>query len=202
MGRPREFDEEAVLFAAIDVFWANGYEATSTRELVRGTGLAQPSLYNTFGDKRSLFRQVLRTYAEWTVRDRISQLEESLSPGCALAKYFDDVIDSALTDRLHRGCLLINTALCTPDTDDDLKQSVVGDIEKIRNFFERCIVVGQKSGELSALVPPQMAADHLFSVLLGVRVQAKMNPDAASLRAAVAAAFGVAGLSAFSSVNV
>ena len=52
MARPREFDETAVLEAAIQCFWSQGYEATSVRDLAEKMGITGASLYNTFGDKR------------------------------------------------------------------------------------------------------------------------------------------------------
>ena len=194
MARPREFDEEEVLMAAIDAFWTNGYEGTSTRELVRRTGLSQPSLYNAFGDKRGLFRRALKAYGAWTVRDRISHLEAVLSPAHALTAYFDDVIESAMTDSLHRGCLLVNAGLCASVDDHELKQSVAEDIEEIRHFFERCMTYGRQSGELTVSVSPRAAADHLFAILLGIKVQAKVNPDTTSLKAVVATAFATLGI--------
>ena len=63
MARPREFDERAVLDAAVQCFWARGYEATSVRDLAQGMGLTSASLYNAFGDKRSLYRRALDHYA-------------------------------------------------------------------------------------------------------------------------------------------
>lgn len=54
MARPREFDEAVALDAAIQCFWSRGYEATSVRDLADAMGIAGPSLYNTFGDKRTL----------------------------------------------------------------------------------------------------------------------------------------------------
>ena len=59
MARPREFDESAALDAAVDCFWREGYEATSVRDLAARMGITGTSLYNAFGDKRSLFRQAL-----------------------------------------------------------------------------------------------------------------------------------------------
>ena len=59
MARPREFDEAAALEAATQRFWRYGYEATSVRDLSEATGLTLASLYNAFGDKRSLYRRVL-----------------------------------------------------------------------------------------------------------------------------------------------
>ena len=60
MGRPREFDDGDALDAAMDCFWRDGYEATSVRDLAARMGITGTSLYNAFGDKRSLFRQVLQ----------------------------------------------------------------------------------------------------------------------------------------------
>ena len=54
MARPREFDEATVLEAAMHCFWAQGYEATSVRDLAAQMGITGASLYNAFGDKRSL----------------------------------------------------------------------------------------------------------------------------------------------------
>lgn len=71
MARPRTFDESMVLTAAVEAFWTHGYEGTSTRDLVKATGLNQPSLYNAFGDKRSLYRRSLDHYLECSVRERI-----------------------------------------------------------------------------------------------------------------------------------
>jgi TetR/AcrR family transcriptional regulator, transcriptional repressor for nem operon len=72
MARPRAFDENTVLDAAMDCFWRDGYEATSIRELAAEMGINAPSLYNAFGDKRSLFREVLRRYVECSTRARIA----------------------------------------------------------------------------------------------------------------------------------
>ena len=64
LARPREFDEAAVLDAAIQCFWAKGYEATSVRDLADEMGIAGASLYNAFGDKRGLYRRALEQYID------------------------------------------------------------------------------------------------------------------------------------------
>src|ERR1700756_2373670 len=76
MARPREFGETTDLDAAMNCFWAQGLEQTSVRELADQMGITGASLYNAFGDKRSLYRRALDHYLEQTVRDRISRLEQ------------------------------------------------------------------------------------------------------------------------------
>src|SRR5689334_2515516 len=83
MGRPREFDEQAVLAPTHDIFWARGYEATSTRDLTARTGLTPSSIYAAFGDKRGLFRRALDHYLG-ALRERMSRFEATLTPARAI----------------------------------------------------------------------------------------------------------------------
>src|SRR5258708_10156213 len=111
MARPREFDEAVALDAATDCFWRDGYEATSVRDLAARMGITSTSLYNAFGDKRSLFRQVLRRYTECSTRARIARLESGLAPKQAVRAFLTEIIGRALNDRDRRGCLLGESAL-------------------------------------------------------------------------------------------
>jgi TetR/AcrR family transcriptional repressor of nem operon len=106
MARPTEFDEATALEAAMNCFWAQGYELTSVRDLAEQMGITGASLYNAFGDKRSLYRQALRHYLEQTVRDRVARLER-LRPFPAIRTFFDEIVERSVKDRQHRGCMLV-----------------------------------------------------------------------------------------------
>jgi len=80
VGRPREFDEQRVLEAAMDAFWKRGYEATSLAELCKVTGLNKGSLYQAFGDKHSLFMRALAHYEDREYRAVLAVAAESDSP--------------------------------------------------------------------------------------------------------------------------
>ena len=62
MARTKDFDEDEVLTKAMNLFWLNGYNGTSMQDLVDGLGISRSSLYDTFGDKRSLFLKTLENY--------------------------------------------------------------------------------------------------------------------------------------------
>ena len=97
MARPREFDEEAVLDAAVNCFWAQGYEATSVRDLVEKTGITGASLYNAFGDKRALYRKALDHYIEASIADRMRRCEK-LAPREAISAFLAEIVKRSLED--------------------------------------------------------------------------------------------------------
>ena len=96
MARPREFDETAVLDAAVHQFWLYGYEATSVRDLAQSMGMTGASLYNAFGDKRSLFRKALAHYVAKSFGDRVSRFEQ-LPPRDAIVAFFDEIVDRSIS---------------------------------------------------------------------------------------------------------
>ena len=194
MARPRTFDEALILNAAVDAFWVRGYEGTSTRDLVKCTGLSQPSLYNAFGDKRSLYRRSLEHYLECSVRDRIRRLEALSDAGRAITGFFAEVLERSLSDPLHRGCLLVNSALEVTAEDPDLRQAVARELETIRRFFQdRLAAFHDQQGGVPA-VDVRRGANHLLSVLLGIRVLARVNPEPEDLTQAIDVALNSLGL--------
>lgn len=180
MARPREFDEATVLEAAMNCFWAQGYELTSVRELAEQMGITGASLYNAFGDKRSLYRQVLGHYLEQTVRDRVARLEQ-LPPFPAIRTFFDEIVERSVTDKQRRGCMLVNSALELAPYDPEFQKLVAQEMIFIEAFFRRCIEAGQKDGTISAIRPGAELAKLLLSVLLGIRVLARTRPERAVL---------------------
>jgi TetR/AcrR family transcriptional regulator, transcriptional repressor for nem operon len=185
MGRPREYDEEAVLAAAGEVFWARGYEATSTRALTECTGLTQASIYNAFGDKRGFYLRVLRYYLDRVLRERITRLESTLPPGRAIAMFFREIIDRSLADPEHRGCLLMNTAIEVTNDDPEMQRIVADETITIEHFFRRCVAAAKKSGEISTSQPAEDIARMLLALLTGLRVLARVRPDAKLLNGMV-----------------
>src|SRR6185369_14964182 len=63
-GRPRAFDREAALAAAMEVFWAKGFESTTISDLTQAMGINPPSLYSAFGDKEKLFLEAMERYSD------------------------------------------------------------------------------------------------------------------------------------------
>jgi TetR/AcrR family transcriptional repressor of nem operon len=190
MARPREFDEEVVLDAAVECFWSQGYEATSVRDLIETTGLTGASLYNAFGDKRALFRTALDRYVERSIGERIRRCE-AMPPREAISAFFEEILSRSLKDRQHKGCMLVNSALEVAPHDTEFRKIIAGVLIRIESFFLKSIYAGQAAGTVTRCIPAQDLARHLLGVLMGVRVLARVRPEHALLKGAVATALAL-----------
>ncbi|MGK9198916.1 MULTISPECIES: TetR/AcrR family transcriptional regulator [Sinorhizobium] len=193
MARPREFDEEAVLNAASDIFWTRGYKATSTRELTARTGLTPSSMYAAFGDKRGLFRRALDHYLN-RLREKMAHLEATASPGQAITGFFEDTIERSLGDALQRGCMLVNSALEASSEDAEFRSSIARELNLIEEFFRSRVTAGQECGDISRAHSAKDAARQLLAVLSGVRVLARVRPERPLLTGAVGQTLALLGL--------
>ncbi len=176
MARPREFDEATVLEAAMNRFWAQGFGQTSVRDLAEQMGITGASIYNAFGDKRSLYRQAFAHYLAQTVRDRVARLENQ-PPLKAIRSFFDEIIDRSVDDEQRRGCMLVNAALELAPYDPEFEKLVVAEMIFIEAFFRRCVEAGQQEGLIASVRPADELAKMLLSVLIGVRVLARTRPQ-------------------------
>jgi TetR/AcrR family transcriptional repressor of nem operon len=191
MARPREFDEAAVLDAAIQQFWLRGYEATSVRDLADEMGIAGASLYNAFGDKRTLYERSLNRYLDQTFRERIRRLEHSLPPRDAIVAFLQEIIKRSLNDKQRRGCLLVNSALESAPHDEELRQIVATFLGEVESFFLRCVVSGQRDETIPKVQSAEDLARLLLNVLLGIRVLARVRPDRKLLEGLVRPVFAL-----------
>ena len=109
-------------------------EQTSVRDLAERMGITGASLYNAFGDKRSLYRQAFVHYLAQTVRDRVARLEK-LPPASAIRTFFDEIIERSVDDEQRRGCMLVNAALELAPYDPEFQKLVAEEMIFIEAFF-------------------------------------------------------------------
>jgi TetR/AcrR family transcriptional repressor of nem operon len=184
MARPREFDETTVLDAAMQCFWAHGYEATSVKDLIERTGLTAASLYNAYGDKRAMFRTALDHYIEKSIGARL-QRSESLPPRDAVRAFFEDILRRSLSDRERKGCMIVNCALEMAPHDKEFRETIVETLGRLEAFFLNCVERGQADGTITSAVPAVGLAQHLLGVLMGVRVLARVRPERSLLEGVI-----------------
>ena len=164
VGRPREFDEEAALVAAMDAFWAKGYEATSMADLCSCTGLHKGSLYQAFGDKHTLFMDALKHYADSEFRETTAVLSESNTPLENLRALVNKVCGDAAGEK---GCMMINSMVELAPHDPAVKVALESFGQQRMQAATEMIAAAQASGELSVKTAPDKLARQLMMTLAG-----------------------------------
>ena len=188
MARTPEFDREQVLDAALETFWRKGYEATTLPDLLEATGLARQSLYNTFGDKRALFLESLRRYAD-REHGRLTEILQHGPVRTAIRRLFDEVVNGA---QRGCGCFLVNSAAELLPRDAEVGRLVASTMGRQEKALTEALRRGVREGELH--LPPkriEQTARFLMGALQGLPMMGKAMPDSPVLRDVVAVALRV-----------
>ncbi|WP_308367626.1 TetR/AcrR family transcriptional regulator [Streptomyces sp. ISL-36] len=185
-GRPRSFDRPTALERATMAFWEHGYETTSVSDLTRVMGISAPSLYAAFGDKRTLFEEVVEAYAgSYGAYGGRAFAEEPTARG-ALGRMLREAAD-VFTDPCHpRGCLMISAAIncSTPEVEEGLRERRNANLAA----FEARIRKGVDAGELPAGTDAGTLARFCGAVLQGMSQQARDGATRTELEAVAEAA--------------
>lgn len=123
-GRPRSFDRDHALDAAVLVFWDKGYDGSSIEDLTHAMGINRPSLYATFGNKRDLFIQAIDRYAATHGNKAFSAFRLEADNRNAIAQFFDASIECALAEGTPRGCLINTVATEAAENDAELRNKL------------------------------------------------------------------------------
>lgn len=185
-GRPRSFQEDAVVAAARDLFWRRGYTRTSLNDLVDELGLLRGSLYAAFGDKHGLFLRALERYAA-DARDRSAPLLED-GPVLPRLRAMLLGIFADAAEAPGRGCLLGNTAAEALPADVAAADIVSHALRDLEDVIRRALAQGQATGEIDAAIDPGAHARMLVALTQGLHVTARAESDPHRLADAVDAA--------------
>lgn len=175
MGRHRAFDEAAVIDAAVACFWQDGYGATSVRGLSERMRIGGASLYNAFGDKRTLFARALQHYLDRSSRRRIARLDGAADPLGGLHEFFEGLIAASVADR--RGCLLVNSAVEIAPFDEELGALVRAGLREVEDAFQRAIARAQQQGQVPDGAARVDLARGLLSAAVSIRVLARSGME-------------------------
>lgn len=150
MARTKGFDENQAVAAASHLFWKNGYAATSLRELEKATGLNRASIYNAFGNKRSLFKRCLGLYVGRVEAKLDSIIGTAVSSREAIRNWLAFVIDFHFSPETPGGCLVILSALERHQHDLETKEIVAALFRREREVVRRVLEDGVTREEFPA----------------------------------------------------
>jgi TetR/AcrR family transcriptional regulator, transcriptional repressor for nem operon len=183
MARTKEFDPDAALQSALELFWQRGYEATSMADLVEHLGIGRASIYATFGNKHELYLKALDRYAE--TRDprlvgALSQPGPALPAVRALVRGF--AAEAASPEDRHHGCFITNSAAELAPHDPAVARRVEISWEHVETPLYAALIRAQAQGELPEDRDPRALARMLLVLMQGLRVVGKASQDPARVR--------------------
>ena len=183
-GRPREFDVDEALAAALRVFWTKGYEGASLTDLTEAMGITRPSLYAAFGNKEALFRKALDLYE----REKLAYVGEALNQPTsrAVAEHLlRGALEMQTNDREPRGCMrVIGSVTCGPEA-----ESIRADLMARRQSSQRAICERLERAKAEGDLPDDTNVEglcaYMGAILQGLAIQSASGASKAQLEALV-----------------
>jgi len=179
-GRPREFDVDQALAAALRVFWSKGYEGASMADLTDAMGITKPSLYAAFGNKEALFNKALDLYQAEKLAYMGRALEAPTARGVA-ERLMRGALEMQTGTEGPCGCLSVISSVACGSEAESIREQVVARSaaakKALLDRFERAKI----EGDLPADADPQGLSSYLTAVMQGMAVQAGAGASRAEL---------------------
>jgi AcrR family transcriptional regulator len=183
-GRPREFEIEAALDAAITVFTERGYHGTSITDLKAAMGLTAGSIYKAFKDKKAIFLAAFDRYKQVRAALLAEQLAGASTGREQVRAILQFYAEAACGETGRRGCLAIGAAVELALFDADVAERVARSHAVTLAQIEGFIANGQEDGSISRSIDAPATALSLFSFLQGIRIAGKSGQQPNRTRAA------------------
>jgi TetR/AcrR family transcriptional regulator, transcriptional repressor for nem operon len=181
MARLREFDTDAAVEAAVEVFRRRGYEATSVQDLVDATGVGRGSLYAAFDSKEGIYRAALERYRSSYADPLVDLLECGRPAGEVIREVLTALVDEIAGDRGQRSCLIVGAAVEMVRRDADVARQVGSTTRRLEDAFCSLIEAAQARGEIAGQRPARDLARFVIATIHGLRVLGAIRADRAEL---------------------
>jgi TetR/AcrR family transcriptional repressor of nem operon len=172
MSRQKEFDEAEVLDQTIELFRARGYQSTSFNDLTSELGVSRQSLYDTYGDKQTLFLAALKRYRERA----LNQIKAVLAtPGPVrplLAQLFKGAIAGTCSEG-NPGCLMVNSMVEMVPHDPAIQAMAITHARDLESLLAARLSAAQRTGDITKDKNPTILARYFYHTLLGLAVAAR-----------------------------
>lgn len=182
MPRVKTFDENEVLTKAMNLFWKQGYSATSIQDLVSHLGINRASLYDTFGDKEQLFKKSFALYRKSNMEGLIQFFDRQPNVKNGFSKLFDFAIQESILDTEAKGCFVVNTTTELIPNDKSLVKVIEENKRDFENIFYEYLKKGKDKGQLKTKQDLRSLASLLFMLYNGIKVVSKIKPQKQELK--------------------
>ncbi len=180
-GRPRNYDPDAALDAALAEFWARGFSRTSLDDLSRATGMKRPSLYAAFGDKKAIYLRATERFRQRMRETYTRALTSSADPTTALRALLHAALDVYLAND-GQGCMAVSTTAVESLAEDAMRADLRVSIGQLEEGFAVWLRAQVERGTVRADTDASMVAWQLTSTIFALGIHARAGADAAPLR--------------------
>jgi TetR/AcrR family transcriptional repressor of nem operon len=147
------------------------------QDLVDGLGISRSSLYDTYGDKHSLFIKALESYQN-AASGKVCQIVGKAQPAKeAIKQLLQLSTGELLEDRMHKGCFLVNAEVEVAPHDEEVSRMICKNDQQMEDVFYLVIKKGQDSGEITNKQDARALARFIINTVKGIRVTAKSTND-------------------------
>lgn len=185
MARTKSFNKEDVVERAMNLFWKQGYHATSMQDIVKHVGLNRSSLYESFEGKKDLFDQSLDNYCRINREGVKTMLGNETSVKAGIRNLLHSSVACTLEDEERKGCFVVNsTTELVPDDEVLLKA-----LSRNRVLFEKVFLGFMKKGVESGEIAPdkdiKTLSGLIYTLFSGLNVIAKLEKSPKKLMAQI-----------------
>ena len=177
MPRIKLFDEEETLNKAIDLFWKNGYHATSIQDLVNHLGINRSSIYDTFGGKKELFDKAFDKYIYNSSNAVTVFLKSQTNVKIGLRKLLELSIDDSINDIDRKGCFVVNSISEFVPGEEDILIVLKKTKDNLLRIFYNFILQGEKEGQFEKGKDIKAITNLIYTLYTGLKIVAKVDTD-------------------------
>lgn len=177
MPRVKLFDENEILTKAMNLFWKQGYSATSVQDLVSHLGINRASLYDTFGDKDQLFKKSFELYRKTNLEGAIRFFENRPNVKIGFSELFNTAIQEDVLDKDNKGCFVVNTTTELIPNDESLLKILEKNKRDFEKVFYNYLKKGHESGQINTKQDLKSLATLFYTLYSGIRVVSKTRPN-------------------------
>jgi len=184
MGRAKQYERTQLLDRAVELFRRQGFNGTSTAELVAELGVNRKSMYAEFGSKQQLFEATLEHYNSKHLTSVLAPIEAPDAGVEAIRQAFTGYATASEGWFHGRGCLMCNTAVERGALDPASGQYVAAYLDRLDRAFRNALMNGQRSGDIDQAADLDELAAFFTTALIGIAACLRAEAPSQQLQAA------------------
>lgn len=175
MARTKNFNREEALQRALQLFWCKGYHATSMQDLVDHMQINRSSLYDTFGDKRTVFLEALKQYQQQSTQALINKFTESKDLKATVESVFKTILEEITSCSTKTGCFMVNASIEMASSDPEVDQIIAENNAAAQQAIYLALQKAHDKGEIKSGNDPMALSSFIMNTIGGMRVAARTS---------------------------